>query len=447
MRMYDIIEKKKSGRELTGEEIAFVIDGYVRGDIPDYQMAALAMAICFRGMSIRETTALTLCMARSGDMIDLSSIPGVKADKHSTGGVGDKTTLVVAPIVAACGVSMAKMSGRGLGHTGGTIDKLESIPGLQTSLDMERFIEIVRQTGLCVIGQSGNLAPADKKLYALRDVTATVDCIPLIASSIMSKKLAAGADCILLDVKTGSGAFMKTLEDAIRLAEVMVKIGWEAGRRCAALITNMDVPLGNAIGNSLEVVEAVETLHGRGPQDLTDICLHLASGILTLAGRGTGEECMRMARGAIGQGAAFEKLCAMVEAQGGDPSVLRDTSRFDRAPVEYRLLSECEGYIASMRTEDIGIASVMLGAGRDTKESRIDHLAGIVLHKKTGDFVRRGEPIATLYTSSASLVEAAGRHLRAAIAFSGKPVPPEKWIYARVDRDGVVPFPDVPPSR
>ena len=440
MRMYDIIEKKKTGLELTGDEIAFVIDGYVRGKIPDYQMSALAMAICFQGMTMKETTALTLCMAHSGDMVDLSSIPGVKADKHSTGGVGDKTTLIVAPIVAACGVSMAKMSGRGLGHTGGTIDKLESIPGLQTSVDPKRFIEIVRKTGLCVAGQSGDLAPADKKLYALRDVTATVDCMPLIASSIMSKKLAAGADCILLDVKTGSGAFMKTLEDAIALAGTMVKIGWEAGRRCAALVTNMDVPLGSAIGNSLEVIEAVQTLHGRGPQDLTDICLSLAANILALAGKGTPEECMRLARRAVDRGDAFEKLCAMVAAQGGDTSVIRDTDRFDRAPVEHRLLSDREGYIQSMRTEDIGIASVMLGAGRNTKDSPIDSLAGIRLHKKTGDYVRKGEPVATLYTSSASLVEAAGGHLLSAIAFSDRPAPPEKLIYAKVDKDGVVRF-------
>lgn len=440
MRMYDIIAKKKAGLSLDREEIAFAIDGYVKGEIPDYQMSAFAMAICFQGMNKEETTTLTQCMAHSGDMIDLSAIPGAKADKHSTGGVGDKTSLIVAPVVAACGVSMAKMSGRGLGHTGGTIDKLESIPGFQTSIDQQRFIDIVKETGLCIISQSGNLAPADKKLYALRDVTATVDCLPLIASSIMSKKLAAGADCILLDVKTGSGAFMKTVEDSIELARAMVEIGWGAGRRCAALVTNMDVPLGSAIGNSLEVIEAVDTLLGKGPQDLTEICLSLAANILVLAGKGELDVCTKMAKSTIDDGSAFKKFCDMVTAQGGDASYIRDTSKFGDAPCSMPLLSDRDGTITRMRTEDIGIASVMLGAGRDTKESSIDYLAGIILHKKTGETVCKGEPIATLYTSSSALLPAAAEHMLNAIKISSEPVPPEKLIYARVERDVVTRF-------
>jgi pyrimidine-nucleoside phosphorylase len=438
MRMYDIISKKKYGHELTREEIEFAINGYVKGEIPDYQMSALTMAIYFQSMTKKETTILTQCMAHSGDVMDLSEIDGIKADKHSTGGVGDKTTLVVAPIVAACGVKMAKMSGRGLGHTGGTIDKLESIPGFQTAIDKDRFIEIVKNTGLCVIGQTGNLTPADKKLYALRDVTATVDCLPLIASSIMSKKLAAGADCILLDVKSGSGAFMKTVEDSIKLARAMVDIGWEAGKKCTALVTNMDVPLGYAVGNSLEVIEAVDTLKGHGPKDLTEICIGLAANILVLAGQGTLEECTERAKKAIAEGSALEKLRQMVIAQGGDVSVIDDTSKFGKAPIEHVVVSPRDGYIASMGTEDIGIASVMLGAGRETKDSPIDYLAGIMLHKKTGDKVRKGEPIATLYTSKQELLPGAEEHLLGTIAFSDEPQPEEKLIYARVEKDQVI---------
>lgn len=438
MRMYDIISKKKYGNELTREEIEFAINGYVKGEIPDYQMSALTMAIYFKGMTKKETTILTECMAHSGDVMDLSEIDGIKADKHSTGGVGDKTTLVVAPIVAACGVKMAKMSGRGLGHTGGTIDKLESIPGLQTSIDKDKFIDIVKNTGLCVIGQTGNLTPADKKLYALRDVTATVDCLPLIASSIMSKKLAAGADCILLDVKSGSGAFMKTVDDSIKLARAMVDIGWEAGKKCAALVTNMDVPLGYAVGNSLEVIEAVNTLNGHGPKDFTQICVSLASNILVLAGKGTLEECTELVNKAISDGSALEKLRQMVAAQGGDVSVIDDTSKFGKAPIEHVVVSPRDGYISSMGTEDIGIASVMLGAGRETKESPIDPLAGIILHKKTGDKVNKGDPIATLYTSKKELLPAAEEHLLGTIFFSAEPAPEEKLVYARVEKDQVI---------
>ena len=320
MRMYDLIEKKKHGQELSREEIAYMIRGFVDGQVPDYQMAAMLMAIYFRGMTDRETAELTMEMAGSGDMVDLSPIQGVKADKHSTGGVGDKTTLVIVPIVAANGVKVAKMSGRGLGHTGGTIDKLESIPGFQTAIPREEFFRIVNQTGAAVIGQSGNLVPADKKLYALRDVTATVDSIPLIASTIMSKKIAAGSNAIVLDVKTGSGAFMKTLEDSIRLAEKMVAIGTHAGRDCCALITDMDVPLGHAVGNSLEMQESIEVLQGRGPADLTEVCVDLAANMLYMAKAGTIEECRKLAEDSIADGRGLQALKAMVESQGGDGS-------------------------------------------------------------------------------------------------------------------------------
>ncbi|MBQ6834590.1 MAG: thymidine phosphorylase, partial [Lachnospiraceae bacterium] len=332
MRMYDLIMKKRNGEALTKQEIDYMITEYVAGEIPDYQMSAFLMAVYFNGMTEEETVTMTQAVAHSGDMVDLSAIEGIKVDKHSTGGVGDKTTLIITPMVAACGVKVAKMSGRGLGHTGGTVDKLESIPGFQTAIDQERFFEIVNETGLSVIGQSGNMTPADKKLYALRDVTATVDSIPLIAVSIMSKKLAAGSDAILLDVKTGSGAFMKTVDDSIALAREMVSIGENAGRKTAALITDMDIPLGNNIGNSLEVIEAVETLQGNGPEDLTEVCLQLAGNMLYLAGKGTIEECIAMAKKTIEDGSALERLVAMVEAQGGDSSVILDTGKFEKAP-------------------------------------------------------------------------------------------------------------------
>jgi pyrimidine-nucleoside phosphorylase len=435
--MYDIIAKKKYGHELSNEEISFAIDGYVMGEIPDYQMSAFLMAIYFQGMTEQETVSLTQCMAHSGDMIDLSEIVGIKVDKHSTGGVGDKTTLVVAPIVAACGAYVAKMSGRGLGHTGGTIDKLEAIPGFNVEIPRDDFIKIVKNTGLCVVGQTGNLAPADKRLYALRDVTATVDSIPLIASSIMSKKLAAGADCILLDVKTGSGAFMKSVEDAINLAEVMVGIGWGAGRKCTALVTDMDIPLGYAIGNSLEVKEAVDTLKGKGPKDLTDCCLELSANLLVLAGKGDYELCLQMVKEVIANGAAFEKLCEMVEAQGGDSSVLKDTSYLSASPVIYELKAPFHGYISSMDTEAIGIASVMLGAGRETKEDTIDYSAGIILRKKTGDYVNEGEVLALFHTSNTSLVQKAQDHFLNALTISETKPESKPVLYARVEKDNI----------
>ena len=378
-----------------------------------------------------------MSMAHSGEMVDLSSIDGVKVDKHSTGGVGDKTTLVISPIVASLGVRVAKMSGRGLGHTGGTVDKMESIPGMQTALDREKFFDIVRKVGVSVIGQSGNLVPADKKLYALRDVTATIESIPLIASSIMSKKIAAGSDCILLDVKTGSGAFMKTTEDSIRLAEAMVSIGEHVGRKTIALITDMDRPLGNAIGNALEICEVCETLKGRGPEDLTQICIELAANMLYLAGKGELADCRTMARAQIHNGKAFAKLKEMVAAQGGDTAVLDDNAKFAQAAVKQEVPAQADGFIYSMNTEECGIASVELGAGREKKEDPIDFSAGIVLKKKVGDPVKRGEPIATFYTSSAQRCAEAERLFQSAVVIRPEAPKAIPIVHARITRDGV----------
>lgn len=440
MRMYDIIEKKKNGGVLTKGEIAFFIDHYVSGEIPDYQASALLMAICFRGMTAEETADLTLCMAHSGDMVDLSSIPGIKVDKHSTGGVGDKTTLIVSPIVASFGVRVAKMSGRGLGHTGGTIDKLESIPGFRTSIDKERFFEIVRTVGASVVGQSGNLVPADKKLYALRDVTATVDSIPLIASSIMSKKIAAGSDRILLDVKTGSGAFMKTEEDSIRLAEAMVSIGEAVGRNTVALITDMNQPLGTAIGNSLEVEEASLTLQGKGPKDLTDLCVELAANMMNLADRGSLEQCRTFARQSIDDGSAFRKLKEMVSAQGGDSAALEDFSRFAQPKVQKEVLAQKDGYFVSIDTEQCGIASVELGAGRQKKGDPIDYSAGIQMHCRLGDYLYQGDKIATLYSSFEGCFTEAEETLSKAVCLGTEAPCPVPLIDARVSKDGVERF-------
>jgi pyrimidine-nucleoside phosphorylase len=437
MRMVDLIMRKKEGEILSDEEIQFMIDGYVKEEIPDYQMSAMLMAICFQGMTDHEMAVMTGAMAHSGDMVDLSAIDGIKVDKHSTGGVGDKTTLVIAPIVAACGGKVAKMSGRGLGHTGGTVDKMESIPGMKTSLPREEFFDVVNRTGLSVIGQSGNLAPADKKLYALRDVTATVGSIPLIASSIMSKKLAAGSDCILLDVKTGSGAFMKTLDDSILLAQKMVAIGEHEGRRTVALITDMDIPLGNAIGNSLEVIEAVDTLKGKGPEDLTNVCLDLAANMLYLAGKGELSDCRRMSKEAIDSGAALSKLVAMVEAQGGDAGVIKDTDQFEKAPLSYDVVSDREGFITHINTEECGIASVVLGAGRATKESSIDYAAGIILKNKIGAYVKKGDVIATLYAAKQEMFAQAEKMLLDAYTVSEQAPVIEPLIFARVTKDGV----------
>ena len=440
MRMFDIIAKKRDGGVLTQEELQFVIRGYVDGQIPDYQMSALLMAIYLRGMTDQETAQLTDAMAHSGDMVDLSAIQGVKVDKHSTGGVGDKTTLVIAPIVASCGVKIAKMSGRGLGHTGGTVDKMESVPGTCTSVDRQQFFDQVNRIGISVIGQSGNLAPADKKIYALRDVTATIGCVPLIASSIMSKKLAAGSDCILLDVKTGNGAFMKTLEESIQLAQAMVAIGTHNGRKVAALITDMDTPLGFNIGNSLEVIESVQVLKGQGPADLTEVCYQLAANMLLLAGKGTLEECRRMAEEAVASGAAYEKLRQMFAAQGGDVSVLDDPGKFAKARYSRQILADQGGWLYATNTEMIGNASVLLGAGRIKKEDSIDFAAGIVLNKKAGDRVEPGDLLATFYAEDEGKFAAAEEMYRGALTFrEEKPTLPA-LVMARVTEEGVERF-------
>ncbi len=404
MRMYDIIRKKRDGGILTDEEIGFFIDGYVKGDIPDYQAAALCMAIYYKGMTLEETTSLTFKVRDSGDKLDFSRINGIRVDKHSTGGVGDKTSLVVTPIVATLGVKVAKMSGRGLGHTGGTIDKLESIEGFNTSISTEEFERIVNEVGIAIVGQTATLAPADKKLYALRDVTATVDSMPLIASSIMGKKLAADDDCIVLDVKTGSGSFMKTVEDSKALASLMVGIGKNAGKKMLALITDMDIPLGANIGNSLEVIEAIETLKGNGPRDLTEICVALASHMLSLAGHGTYEACEEKVWGVIKDGTALDTFANMVKAQGGNPQWIYHPELFPKAAYQKDVLAPCDGYITHTDTEGYGIACLMLGAGRNTMADKIDFAAGIRLYKKTGDPVKKGEPIATLYTGKEELL-------------------------------------------
>ncbi|OPZ92828.1 MAG: Pyrimidine-nucleoside phosphorylase [Firmicutes bacterium ADurb.Bin419] len=431
--MYDVIEKKRDGKELTVEEISFFIKNYCSGQIPDYQASALLMAIFLNGMSERETADLTEIMANSGDVIDLSSIEGVKVDKHSTGGVGDKTTLVLGAIVAACGVPVAKMSGRGLGHTGGTIDKLESIPGFRTALTKEEFISNVNKIGISVAGQTGNLAPADKKLYALRDVTATVNSIPLIASSIMSKKIACGADKIVLDVKTGSGAFMKSIEKSIELARTMVKIGNNLGRKTVAVVTDMDNPLGNAIGNSLEVIEAIETLKGNGPEDLEEVSLELAARMLVLAGTGDEIYCRNRAREVINNGKALDKLAEMIELQGGNPGVIENYELFKKPKFVYDYTSEQDCYIESVTTDLLGIASMILGAGRETKESVIDYSAGIKLNKKTGMAVRKGELIATLYSDDNEKLNAALKTLKKSLVISDSAAPQRPLILSYVD--------------
>lgn len=415
MRMYDIILKKRANLPLTDEEIRFVIDGYVKGEIPDYQVSALLMTIVFNGMNARELGTLTLAMAQSGNMVDLSNIDGITVDKHSTGGVGDKTTLIIAPLVAACGGKVAKMSGRGLGHTGGTIDKMESIPNLKVSLEQDAFINQVNQIGLAVIGQSEGLAPADKKLYALRDVTGTVDSIPLIASSVMSKKLASGAQAILLDVKVGSGAFMKNIEDACELAKAMVDIGKENGRSVKAILTDMDRPLGHAIGNALEIREVIDMLKGHGPEDLTHECIIMAAHMLVLSHICDYETALSRVQEALDSGAALERLRMMIDAQDGDSRVIDDESILAIGQFTYDVIAPQDGYIIHMNTEQCGIASVMLGAGRTVKDGPIDYSAGIVMHKKTGDAVSMGERIATLYASDESLFTNAAQTYLAAI--------------------------------
>ena len=436
MRIYDLIAKKRDGGTHTRAELETLINGYVAGQVPDYQMAAWMMAVYLRGMTDQETAILTDVMARSGEMVDLSPIAGIKVDKHSTGGVGDKTTLVIAPIAAACGVKIAKMSGRGLGHTGGTIDKMESVPGTRTALSQEEFFAQVNRTGIAVIGQSENIAVADKKMYALRDVTATVSCIPLIASSIMSKKLASGSDAILLDVTTGTGAFMKTVEESIQLARLMVSIGAHHGRKVAAMITDMDTPLGHNIGNSLEVIESMEVLKGRGPADLTEVCLALAGQMLVLAGKGSPAACRAMAKAAIADGSAFAKCKEMFAAQGGDVRVLEDYSLFAQPAARYDLLADADGYIAENDAEKIGTASVLLGAGREKKGDALDYAAGIILHKKRGDRVRRGDVLAT-FCGAPERFAAAEAAYRAGLVIGPDKPKDLPLIYALVTEDGV----------
>lgn len=401
MRMIDIIEKKRDGKSLTKEEIEFFVNGYTHGEVPDYQASSLAMAIFFQDMNDEERAALTMSMVNSGEKIDLSDINGIKVDKHSTGGVGDTTTLVLAPLVAAVGVPVAKMSGRGLGHTGGTIDKLESVKGFNVEISEKDFIKLVNDNQVAVIGQSGNLTPADKKLYALRDVTGTVNSIPLIASSIMSKKIAAGADAIVLDVKTGSGAFMKTLDDAEALAHAMVRIGNNVGRNTMAIISDMSQPLGNAIGNALELKEAIATLKGNGPKDLTELVLTLGSQMVVLAEQATSlDEARQMLINAIKTGKALNKFKTFLSNQGGDDSIVDSPEKLPSAKYQVEFKAKKDGYITEIIANEIGVASMMLGAGRQTKEDVIDLGVGIVLNKKVGEHVEKGENILTIHTNT-----------------------------------------------
>ncbi|WP_282943136.1 pyrimidine-nucleoside phosphorylase [Paenibacillus sp. RC67] len=400
MRMVDLIEKKRDGKELTTEEINFIIEGYTKNEIPDYQVSALAMAIFFKDMTERERADLTMAIVNSGETIDLSAIEGVKVDKHSTGGVGDTTTLVLAPLVAALDIPVAKMSGRGLGHTGGTIDKLEAIEGFHVEISKEQFVDLVNRHKIAVIGQTGNLTPADKKLYALRDVTATVDSIPLIASSIMSKKIAAGSDAIVLDVKTGAGAFMKTAEDAKELAQAMVRIGNNVGRKTMAVISDMSQPLGYAIGNALEVKEAIDTLQGNGPKDLEELCLALGRQMVFLANKASSlEEAEEMLREVIRNGKALEKFKSFIENQGGDPSVVDHPEKLPQAAYQIEVLAKEDGVVAEIIADEIGTAAMLLGAGRATKESEIDLAVGLMLNKKIGDTVKAGESLVTIHAN------------------------------------------------
>ncbi|WP_379966658.1 pyrimidine-nucleoside phosphorylase [Ectobacillus sp. sgz5001026] len=429
MRMVDLIAKKRDGHELSAEEINFIIEGYTKGDIPDYQMSAFAMAIYFQDMNDRERADLTMAMVNSGDYIDLSKVEGIKVDKHSTGGVGDTTTLVLGPLVAAIGVPVAKMSGRGLGHTGGTIDKLESIRGFHVEIANEEFIRLVNTNKIAIIGQSGNLTPADKKLYALRDVTATVNSIPLIASSIMSKKIAAGADAIVLDVKTGAGAFMKTEEDARALAHAMVQIGNSVGRKTMAVISNMSQPLGFAIGNALEVKEAIETLQGKGPKDLEELCLTLGSQMVLLARKADSlEQARAMLVEVIHNGKALATFKRFLSAQGGDASVVDNPSKLPQATYIVEVPAKEEGYVSEIIADEIGTAAMLLGAGRATKESRIDLAVGLVLRKKVGDFVKKGDSLVTLFANNENTNEVVEK-IYASIKLSKIAIQPQTLIY------------------
>ncbi|HZH59264.1 MAG TPA: pyrimidine-nucleoside phosphorylase [Metabacillus sp.] len=433
MRMVDLIEKKRDGKELTKEEIHHIIKGYTSGDIPDYQMSAFTMAVYFQGMTAQERAELTMAMVHSGDTIDLSEIEGIKVDKHSTGGVGDTTTLVLGPLVAAVGVPVAKMSGRGLGHTGGTIDKLESVTGFHVEIENKQFIELVNKNKIAVIGQSGNLTPADKSLYALRDVTATVNSIPLIASSIMSKKIAAGADAIVLDVKTGAGAFMKDLDDSKELARAMVDIGNLVGRRTMAIISDMSQPLGYAIGNALEVKEAIDTLSGKGPKDLEELCLSLGSYMVLLAEKAqTLEEARAMLIDVMNNGKALTTMKTFLEAQGGDGSIVEKPETLPQSTYKIELEAKQDGYLSEMVADSIGTAAMLLGAGRATKESEIDLAVGLVLNKKIGDTVKKGESLVTIHSNREN-VEDVKEKLYESITISDQKVEAPKLIYATVE--------------
>lgn len=421
MRMYDLIIKKRGGFSLSKEEIDFMVKGFTDGTIPDYQMSAMMMAIYFQGMTEEETLYLTLAMQHSGDVLDLSAISGIKVDKHSTGGVGDKTSLALAPMVAACGIKVAKMSGRGLGHTGGTIDKLESFPGFSTEISTEKFFENVEKNGIAIMGQTKDLAPADKKLYALRDVTATVDNMSLIASSIMSKKLAAGADAIVLDVKTGSGAFMKAEADAFALAKEMAKIGKNAGKETVAVVSDMDQPLGEAVGNILEVKEAIATLKGNGPKDFETLCLTLGS-LMLVAGKAAEneEQAEKMLREVIENGKALEKLAQFIQSQGGDVSYVYEPEKFDQASIIEDVIASESGYICTINCEEIGNCSLVLGGGRETKESDIDLAVGLILKKKKGDYVKKGDVLAQIYGNDRVKTDSAKERFLKAFTFSDK---------------------------
>ncbi|WP_416728884.1 pyrimidine-nucleoside phosphorylase [Fictibacillus sp. JL2B1089] len=434
MRMVDLIQKKRDGKELTKAEIDFIIQNYTNGDIPDYQMSAFAMAVYFKDMTTEERAHLTMAMVESGDQIDLSAIEGIKVDKHSTGGVGDTTTLVLAPLVAALDVPVAKMSGRGLGHTGGTIDKLEAVPGFHVEIDNQEFIDLVNKNKLAVIGQSGNLTPADKKLYGLRDVTATVNSIPLIASSIMSKKIAAGADAIVLDVKTGAGAFMKTPEDAEELANAMVKIGNAVGRNTMAVISDMSQPLGLAIGNALEIKEAIDTLSGKGPKDLEELCLTLGSHMVYLAKKADSlEQAREMLKEVIASGKALETLKVFLKAQGGDESVVDHPERMPQAAHTFELTADEDGYVSEIVADEIGTAAMILGAGRATKESEIDLAVGLMLNKKVGDRVSKGDSLVTIYSNTEN-VEDVKKKIRDAYTISKDAVEAPPLVYKEIKK-------------
>lgn len=438
MKMYDLINKKKNKERLSNEEIEFIIKGYTNGSIPDYQMSAFLMAVCLNGMDHEETAALTVAMAHSGDVLDLSQINGVKVDKHSTGGVGDKTSLVLGPMVAALGIPVAKMSGRGLGHTGGTIDKLESFQGFSTTITAEQFINNVNTIKMAIVGQTANLAPADKKIYALRDVTATVDNISLIASSIMSKKIASGSDVIVLDVKTGSGAFMKSLDDSIALAQEMVQIGTIAGRTTYAVITDMNQPLGNAVGNNLEVIEAIDTLNGEGPKDLYEVSITLASYMLYGAGIANSiEEARNLLDKTIEDKSALNKFADFIKAQGGNTDPIFNTDLFEKANLAEEVTAPADGYVTYIHTDEVGMTSLVLGGGRETKESVIDLSVGLKIRKKLGDKVIKGESLATLYANDSNKLKEAKQRLLNSYVIGVDKIEKPKYVYAIITKDGV----------